>query len=325
MSTPNVPRDQPYLPLLGEVVFRPVFIIGEHRSGTTILYKLLAATGLFNYVTYYHITHSDELLYNHLCQQEAAAKEALQARFATLNLEDRGFDQIRVTPDLPEEYSFALKRGASLWYVPRLARRNLPQFMALCRKVQFVAGNDKPLLLKNPWDAANFLFLQQTFPNAHFIFIHRHPVYAINSKLKAVRSILAARNPYSALLDPAYARLFDRPGQLRLARAIFPSFGDLDLRILTRLAINWTRYFLQNHTRIPAGNQVSVQYETLCARPGETINQIIQALNLPPRQGNYESWINPRPLKLLPPIVRHKARIQRRLAPYMAYNQYAPL
>lgn len=99
MSVPAVPRDQPYLHLLHDVAFRPVFIIGEHRSGTTILYKLLAATGLFNYVTYYHITHSNELLHNRICQQEAAAKEALQARFATLNLEDRGFDQIRVTPD----------------------------------------------------------------------------------------------------------------------------------------------------------------------------------------------------------------------------------
>ena len=99
MSVPAVPRDQPYLHLLHDVAFRPVFIIGEHRSGTTILYKLLAATGLFNYVTYYHITHSNELLHNRICQQEAAAKEALQARFATLNLEDRGFDQIRVLPE----------------------------------------------------------------------------------------------------------------------------------------------------------------------------------------------------------------------------------
>ena len=64
------------------------------------------------------------------------------------------------------------------------------------KKIQFLSGNDKPLLLKNPYDFANFLFIKQMFPSAKFVFIHRNPLKTISSLLNAMRMIINEKNPY---------------------------------------------------------------------------------------------------------------------------------
>src|SRR5262245_23063656 len=81
-DVPN--RDAPFLHRLEDVEFQPVFIQGEHRSGTTLLYKLLAQSGCFNIVTVYHLLHYDELLANHLSVTEAEARRSLDERFKSL-------------------------------------------------------------------------------------------------------------------------------------------------------------------------------------------------------------------------------------------------
>jgi hypothetical protein len=60
----------------------------------------------------------------------------------------------------------------------------------MCKKIQFIAGNDKPILLKNPYDFPNFLYIKRVFPNARFVFIHRNPLKTISSTLNAIKMIL---------------------------------------------------------------------------------------------------------------------------------------
>jgi hypothetical protein len=47
---------------LGELQGPPVFILGHHRSGTTMLYELLERTKSFNIITAYHAVCYDCLL-----------------------------------------------------------------------------------------------------------------------------------------------------------------------------------------------------------------------------------------------------------------------
>lgn len=326
MTTSNS-LDAPFRFLLHNVSFRPVFIIGEHRSGTTILYKLLAATERFNFVKYYHITNYDEVLFNHIHGLEAEAYAKLTKHFEQIGLQNRGFDNINVTPDLPEEYGFILKRGGSVVSPPWLAKQNRASLVDLCRKIQFVADDPtRPVLLKNPWDASNFMFLKQAFPEARFIFIHRHPIPVINSKLKAMRSIFESKNHYSALLDPSYGELFDSPLRLSLAKSAFPSFLGLDVRIL--LTYTWwgVRYFMKNMDGVPAGDTISIRYEDLCQEPEQAINSILAFINTEPNHNlDYKALIQPRPLKLTPTVAQHKQKIQARLKPYLDFNGYVPI
>ena len=69
--------DDHYLHKLDGISFMPIFIMGLHRSGTSILYKMLGATRHFNTVTAYHILKYDELLYNFTKNKEKTVKRAL--------------------------------------------------------------------------------------------------------------------------------------------------------------------------------------------------------------------------------------------------------
>ena len=89
--------------------FRPVFIMGHHRSGTTILYQLLAQTALFNLTTAYHVLNRHRLLALHAAGEEPQAREELRRQFEARGLRDREFDSIKITPDIPEEYAYALE------------------------------------------------------------------------------------------------------------------------------------------------------------------------------------------------------------------------
>src|SRR5260370_13247640 len=112
--------------------FRRVFIMGHHRSGTTILYRLLADTALFNVTTAYHILNRHRLLALHSAGEEPQAREELRRLFEARGLRDREFDSIKITPDIPEEYAYALEPPG-----PRrqLRPQNLDGFQTLCRAV----------------------------------------------------------------------------------------------------------------------------------------------------------------------------------------------
>lgn len=323
MSVTAEPRDAAYLSSLRDVHFRPIFILGDHRSGTTLFYKMLAASGNFNYVDFYHVTRYDEILYNHHHGREDEARTEVEEEIELAGLRDRGFDHIEVSPELPEEYGYLLKENPPFWYLPRVTPRTLPNMVELCRKVQAVSPPDRPLLLKNPWDFPNFVYLKRTFPNARFLFIHRHPLAVHNSKLKAMRSALARKNRYTAWLARGYDRLFHRPLQLLFARLLF--FSRLSVNLLLRYAMIATDYFLENAPRLPDDHYLSVRYEDLCQRPDTVMTTVFDALGLQPaRHVEYASMVQPRPLNLLPDVARKREQIQRCLEPYLTRLGYPP-
>lgn len=200
--------DDDYLSEIRLIDFRPVFILGVHRSGTSILYKMLSATDSFNSVTAYHLINYHELLANHHQKTEDNARRKLTESLKSHGLTDRKIDQMKVTADFAEEYGFLLsERTIRMCLLPK----NIPLFMELCKKIQFIAGNTKPLLLKNPYDFSNFVFIKQMFPDAKFIFIHRHPLKTISSTIKAFKEIFRDTLPYMARLMRTYEKFSTNP------------------------------------------------------------------------------------------------------------------
>jgi hypothetical protein len=96
---PGPGLDTPWLAHLADTPVWPVFILGLHRSGTTLLYSLLAQAADFNTVTAYHLAHYDELLHNSAHGLQDAAREALTRSFAADGLADRGIDRVAATAD----------------------------------------------------------------------------------------------------------------------------------------------------------------------------------------------------------------------------------
>jgi hypothetical protein len=308
--------DRALLGRLDGVGFRPVFIMGSARSGTSILYRLLTLTGRFNHITAYHLIGHDELLANHFGGATEAAKQRLAERFRELGIAGARFDGVEVSPDFPEEYGFRLGSRQ------QLNARTLPRFLELCRKVQLISGADRPLLLKNPWDSRSFMYIKQVLPESRFIFIHRNPADVVVSMLEGMRSLLGARNAYHALLAGAYDRLMERPLRLRLARLLFSTRFDLGTRVVGWQVARTARYFVDNVRLLPETSYVSVRYEDLCRDPRRVLDQILSFLHLPPNPDvRYQDFIR----------VREKRReggrpaaILRRLElkPYLTYCGY---
>ena len=313
--------DRPYLDLLSQVNYSPIFILGDHRSGTTLLYKTLVETGCFNFVRAYHIIKYDEIMSNHLDRTEERAIEELKELFASLDIGDRTIDKVMATPNLPEEYGFILKNvaGDETCITPQ----NLPIFQQLCRKIQFVSAPDKPLLLKNPWDLPQFMYVKSVIPNAKFIFIHRHPIHVINSKLKAARVLLSGWNEYTALIARWYRQIFENPVQRNLFQLLYSKYFNLGLRRVTKQSIESTTYFLENVESLPEQDYLCVRYEDLCQAPEATINQILGFLDLEAKSTlEYQKLISPRAIDLLPEVQRQYKSIGQKLQAYFAYHGY---
>ena len=275
---------------LDGVAFRPVFIVGSARSGTTILYQLLARTGRFNWISTYHLVDRDALLANHVAGRTEQAKQALAGRLRELGVTGGRFDGVEVSPDFPEEYGFALAEGSRQQLTPR----TLPRFLELCRKVQVVSGTDRPLLLKNPWDSRRFLYLKQVLPASRFVFIHRNPADVVHSMRAGLRALLDAYNPYHALLAPFYDRLMKSPLRLRLTRLLLSKRG-VGPRFVTWQVARTARYFVDNVNALPPGDHLSVRYEDLCRDPGAVVNGILRFLGEAENHDvRYEELIRPR-------------------------------
>lgn len=310
--------DRAYLHLLHDVAFRPVFIIGDHRSGTTLLYQLLSTTGAFNVLTAYQVIRYGEILANHVRGATERAQAELAALFAAEGLADRVIDGVRVTPGLPEEYGFAIAADSR----PALSRTSLPRLVELCRKLRYL-GDDKPVLLKNPWDVLQFAFLKEAFAGAKFLFIHRHPLHVMNSQLQATRSLFAARNGYVAMLSPWYASLFERPLALAVTRAMAARTLDIGARVTGRHVVKVTRYYLKHVNDLPREDYIELRYEDLCADPDRTLASVLGFLQLDAGAApSLREHVRPRAAPVLPEVQRQYRRIRNRLARYCSIQGY---
>jgi hypothetical protein len=329
-STVSLP-DAPYLEQLQALPSQLIFIMGCHRSGTSLLHHLLAYTRQVNYLTTYDVIHYDSLLCNRLTGREAQVKAELQQRLGAEK--NRGLDHLPVGADLPEEYRFLLTTFAVSWswqarqrideiFAPHLTPQTLPKFLELCRKKHFLAPYDQPLVLKDPADHYfNFLAVHQMLPQAKFIFLHRHPLHVLNSYLQSFGALLERKSTYWALLDQGYDSFFGLLPVKRLLAVLTMRTNWYARLVLLRLIASFA-YYLDNISRIPQEHYMVLRYEDLCADPLGCLTALGQHLQLPIESHIPPNFIAPRQLPLLPRVVRQYARQQVALQPYLDHMRY---
>ena len=299
--------------MLRDGELRPVFILGHHRSGTTILYSLLAETGLFNVTTAYHVLNRHRLLELHADGQEASAREDLRSRFEAHGLRDREFDSIPITPDIPEEYAYALDHQGSH---TRLSPPNLEGFLRFCQAVTAIQDPARPLLLKNPYDTGNFLYLREALPAARFVFIHRDPVDVVSSQLRALRSLLEAKNEYVAMVVESYRRLFEQRVKLALTRFLWSERLPLLVNAAARTVTRVNDHVLRRGGEM-ADRCCHVTYAELCSAPARTIAAILAFLGWPDvPERDYAGRVSPRRSPRPPEVEARRGRIRARNAEY---------
>lgn len=312
--------DRKYLQKLEKIEFQPVFILGLHRSGTSILYKMLNATGCFNPVIAYHLIKYNQLLFNHLNKKEVTAKNDLTDLIKQNGLRDRGIDRLEITADFAEEYGFLLGHKTIQMYI---TSKNISLFREMCKKIQFISGNNKPILLKNPYDFSNFLYIKKSFPNSKFVFIHRHPFKTLSSTIKAIRLLLKSKNPYTAQLFKFYNILFENPLILHISRICFSRFSVLGTLLLANDSSKSVKYYMKYIKHLSERDYVFITYEDLCKNPQQNIEKIMESLSIETyNKLEYDSFIKPRITQLDSSVKQLRKFIFKRMKKYFKFFRY---
>jgi len=306
--------EQDFLNRVEDVNFRPIFITGPHRSGTTLLYRVLAASGSFNVTSVFHILNRQRLLQLHFTGQEQQARVELDRLFESRGVKGTELNMGAIDPDFLEEYCYAFDYPGRR---PVLDEKNLPGFQLFCKKVQVVQDPARDLLLKNPFDAANFLRIREMFPQARFVFIYRHPAAVIDSQIRLLRYTFAERREYFAILMPRYNDLYNSPFKLALARFFYSGRFPFLLQQVSRNLSRACDYILENVDKL-GSVAIGVTYPELCRDTNQVVRRVHEFLGVQEKTPqDYSKLIRTREPVLLPEVQDHLPWIEKRNAAYL--------
>jgi hypothetical protein len=324
----GVNRDAEHLPLLRDVSCTPVFIIAMPRSGGTLLYDLFRNTGAFNIMTTYDLLCYDSLLANHLEGKSEEARNRLDALLTTIGGTTREIDNIAFSAQMPEEYSALLIKKVGHRYI---SERSFPYFDELSRKLQFTSSRPGlQTLHRNPYDYQHFATIHKFYPQAKFVFLHRHPFRILNSQLKALQSISANMPPYYQLtrinqMRPLRRKVFQSPTVWKLINKMVDpnSRFALGQKLNVLHILNNARYYFRKIGSLPQSNYVSIRYEDLCTAPNETMRRMLEFLGVPFPEGvDFAHEISPRPCKYVPTIERNRKALLKTFAEIIQGHHY---
>lgn len=311
--------DDKYINKIRDLPFKPIFIMGLHRSGTSILYKMLNETGKLNSLTAYHILNYDMLLYNYVNGLEDKKKDELNNLFKSKGITNRKTDYMEVTSDYVHEYVYIFSERN---YPSKITHKNKELFDNICKKLSYISGNDNPILLKNPYDYPNFLFIKKIYPNAKFIFIHRNPLSVISSTMLLWKTLLTNKNEYTALFSKSYSRSYGNPLIRFMMRMYYTSRVPIGIFDVLNRSVKGNKYFLENIVQISKDDYISITYESLCKNPNKVISDIMSFLNIQ-SDIDFSKFIKPRKLKLIPEVKFIKKFIFKMMRPYFDYHKYS--
>lgn len=294
----------------------PVFILGLHRSGTTLLYQMMVASRGFAPLTTAHVLGFDALRRGEPLE---LIRRQTEAQLAALPMRTRGLDAVLLGSDTPEEYGFILDNYGSGF---ALSRENLPLFEEVRRVTRLGAGADRTLLFKNPWDLGRCHLLARMFPGARFVFNHRHPLTTASSMIRIALAAAQRPNGYVALLSRRYRSFINSHLQLRMARWVCDHRPHLVARWLVRSMGRATRKYLHGRAQMPAGTAVDVHYEDLLSAPNATMQRVLGELGVCPPPVDFAAMIAPHAGGVHPEIEQLRPLVERKLARYAASAGY---
>ncbi len=257
----------------------PVFIIGHWRSGTTHLHNLMSRDPQFGYLKF----SETAMPLNMLGPEVQVARVAIDAVLP----ETRGYDNVRLSLDEPQEEEMALGNLCSIgyygiYYFPMDASRHSDRalffegasaleieeftksYKFLVRKLNLVKGG-RQLLFKNPPSTARMPLILEMFPDAKFIHIVRNPWPVFSSNCKK------------------FPRLFNA--------FAWQSFQDFDVSGNTLETYeNLMRRYLadRKRLRLPENQLVETSYEKITEDPITEIGRLYDQLGLEGKEGGLE-------------------------------------
>lgn len=246
----------------------PFFVVGHARSGTTMLFRLLARDEQFGFVRF------RQAIFPAMCATAAPLADRLLGGMAP---ESRPMDDLAFHPDEPEEEEGALDLlsgtgTGSVLYFPRnaraqfdkwalmhgLTRRELRRWEntrdAVFRKASWLAGG-KRIVAKNPWNTARLPHLLARWPGAPILHIVRHPFGVYLSA-------------WNALTTGAHIMQMAEIGEDERREFFFYAYRAL------------MQAHLAQRPAVPTGQYAEIRYEQLVDEPLGTLRGVYEQLSL---------------------------------------------
>jgi len=205
--------------------------------------------------------------------------------------EKRPMDNVLMDLDFPQEEEFALSNLSTQscyhwWNFPEkmieyfekyalLQNLSLAEYqkfkttyLNLLKKIH-LANNRKRLLLKNPVNTGRIPLLLELFPNAQFIYLHRHPNEVYHSTVKL----------HLKLLERFTLQKYDSTKIKKNTQRFYHQFLEK---------------YEQDKQLISASNLIEINYRTLLEYPLDTLKEIYTHLQIPDFESNccaFQSFI----------------------------------
>ncbi len=260
----RLPRglDKPRLP--------QVFVVGCPRSGTTLMYQWLAATGLFTYPTNFISRFPSAPWIGQRIQLLLTDPEYDFNGELTAGLETAGgpySSRLGKTVGLtaPHEFWYWWRRFLPTRETHALTARDLAAVDTtgmLKELAAWEAVRHRPLLMKGLILNWNLDWLAALLPSAVFVHISRDPFFTMQSLLSARRDFFGDVRRWYSFKPPEYPDLKDTDPARQVAAQV----------LLTGQAVSAGLSALAPRRRL------QVDYDDFCARPGVVYDELVSAL-----------------------------------------------
>ncbi len=269
---------------------KPIFLIGLHRSGTTMLQDILCC-------------HPDIAYINntmHIYRRSFCACENIRKLF-NLNLKMERYlqDSVEVEADSPSEGYIVWKNWLREDYfnydyvekkITDFSSKELEDIKESIRKIIWCFGGDnKRFFSKNPALLPHILLLQDIFPDAKFVHIVRDARNSSNSMVKLFRlnqqRWKKIKHKCPEFADKNRDISYIAPRLPKLSEYI-QKYGPYDIRTTANIWNDGVNFVNQNKDKI--ANFYEVRYEDILANPQTEIFKIIDFCELPPVNSSHE-------------------------------------
>jgi hypothetical protein len=246
----------------------PIFVIGHWRSGTTHLHYLLSQDD-----RYTHLSSFQAFFFNMAFTTSWFFKPILKSVMP----KTRPQDNVKVDADAPAEDEHALVNitkmsGMHLFFFPKnklnfdkyncfeeISSNELQEWKSiysnLLKQIEVFNKVDKKLLLKNPHNTGRIKVIQEMYPNAKFIFIHRNPYDVFRSTITL----------YERAVKTQFLQEFSEE-----------ELNELVLHCYEKMMSK----YIENRHLIPANNLIEVGYDELIDHPIDELERIYNQLSL---------------------------------------------
>lgn len=268
--------------IIMEEGFPPIFIVGPHRSGTTLIMQWLAGLGIFSYPSnflsrFYRAPIIGGKIQLMLTEDKYNYRDEVKlADFHSDYVSSNGKTAGLLSPN---EFWYFWRRFmpfSEIDYLPDSELINKVDTQGLRREL-FGLGAlfKKQFVLKALICNQNIPFLAKTFPEALFIRVERDPAMNIQSAIRARETQYGDIGEWYSFKIKEYNLLKDLEPFEQTARQIY--------------YIN--KSISEGMRSVDERKKITIKYEDFCINPGEYYKELVELLEVKAKYSGPESFL----------------------------------